>query len=84
MDESEFYNGRQLPARLKQQLDANDAAVAAQRQSTINQEQELARINRLYDAELDRLRRLWAGALPGSLPPVAPTQVSPAAPSAKR
>jgi hypothetical protein len=84
MDESEFYTGRQLPARLKQQLDANDAAVAAQRQSTITQELELARINRLYDAELDRLRRLWGGALPGSLPPVAPTQVSPAAPSARR
>jgi hypothetical protein len=59
--------------------------VAAQRQATINQELELARINRLYDAELDRLRRLWAGAsLPGSLPPVAPTQVSPGAPSARR
>ena len=84
MDESEFYAGRPMPARLRQQLDANDAAVAAQRQATINQELELARINRLYDAELDRLRRLWAGALPGSLPPVAPTQVSPGAPSARR
>ena len=28
-----------LPARLKQQLDANDAAVVAQRQSATNQEQ---------------------------------------------
>ena len=35
-------------------------------------------------AELDRLRRLWAGAPAGSLPPVAPTQVSPASPSAGR
>jgi hypothetical protein len=84
LDEAEFYTGRQLPARLKQQLDANDAAVAAQRQSSANQELELARINRLYDAELDRLRRLWTGAPPGSLPPVAPTQVSPVAPSARR
>ena len=97
LDEAEFFKGRQLPGRLKQQLDANDAGVAAQRQSAANQELELARINRLYDAELDRLRRLWAGALPGSLPPVAPTAtptpkptstaappVSPAAPSTMR
>ena len=83
LDESEFYTGRQIPPRLKQQLDANDAGVAAQRQSAANPELELARINRLYDAELDRLRRLWAGALPGSLPP-AELPVSPAAPSAKR
>jgi len=33
------------------------------------------RINRLYDAELDRLRRLWAGAPPGSLGPMAGSQV---------
>lgn len=83
LDEAEFYAGRQIPARLKQQLDANDAGVAAQRQSAANQELELARINRLYDAELDRLRRLWAGALPGSLPP-AEVALSPAAPSARR
>jgi hypothetical protein len=31
----------------------------------------LDRINRLYDIELDRLRRLWAGAPPGSLGPLA-------------
>lgn len=83
LDEAEFYTGRQIPPRLKQQLDANDAGVAAQRQSAANQELELARINRLYDVELDRLRRLWAGALPGSLPP-AEVAVSPAGPSAKR
>ncbi len=83
LDEAEFYNGKVLPARLKQQLDANDAAVVAQRQSATNQELELGRINRLYDAELARLRQLWGGALPGSLPPVEST-VSPAPPSATR
>ena len=56
---------------------------------------ELQRINRLYDAELARLRLLWAGATPGSLPPAeaparpaapatAPTKLRPAAPSASR
>ncbi|HOB94812.1 MAG TPA: DUF4124 domain-containing protein [Aquabacterium sp.] len=95
LDDAEFYKGRTLPARLKQQLDANDAAVVAQRQSATNQEQELQRINRLYDAELARLRLLWAGATPGSLPPAeaparpaapatAPTKLRPAAPSASR
>ena len=83
LDEAEFYKGRTLPARLKQQLDANDAGVAAQKQSAANQELELARINRLYDTELDRLRRLWTGALPGSLPP-ADVSFSPASPSATR
>lgn len=67
MNEAEFYIGRSLPAKLKGQLDANDAAVEAQRSSALNQQAELDRINRLYDAELERLRRLWAGAPAGSL-----------------
>lgn len=75
--EAEFYVGKPLPAKLKSQLDANDAAVEAQRSSALNQQAELDRINRLYDAELERLRRLWAGAPPGSLgalPVVPPAQ----------
>jgi hypothetical protein len=74
-NEAEFYVGKPLPAKLKGQLDANDAAVEAQRSSALNQQAELDRINRLYDAELERLRRLWAGAPVGSLgalPAVAP------------
>lgn len=89
LDEAEFYQGRMLPAQLKQALDNNEAAVVAQRQSAANQEQELARINRLYDLELDRLRLLWGGAMPGSLPPVeSPARpaapLRPAGPSASR
>jgi hypothetical protein len=68
-DEAEFFKGRALPPRLKQQLDANDVAVEAQRSATQNQQAELARINRLYDAELERLKKLWAGAPAGSLGP---------------
>jgi hypothetical protein len=56
-----------MPAKLKQQLDANDAAADAQRELIANQKVELVRITALYDAELQRLRRLWAGAQPGSL-----------------
>ncbi|CAN5194001.1 hypothetical protein BH11PSE10_BH11PSE10_15680 [soil metagenome] len=66
-DEAEFYKGRLLPAKLKQALDANDAGVDAQLQLIENQKAELVRINGRYDAELARLKRLWAGATPGSL-----------------
>lgn len=68
--EAEFYDGRQLPPKLKQALDANDAAAEAQRDASVNQQAELVRVNRLYDIELERLRRLWAGAVPGSLGPL--------------
>ncbi len=67
IDEQEFYKGRKLPAKLRQQLDANDAAVAAQKSLVQNQEDEIVRINNLYDVELERLKKLWAGASPGSM-----------------
>jgi hypothetical protein len=70
LDEAEFYAGKALPLKLRLQLDANDAGTEAQRSAMANQEAELVRINKLYDAELDRLRRLWAGALPGTLGPL--------------
>lgn len=67
MDEAEFYVGKPLPLKLKHQLDANDAATEAQRSLIQNQQSEIVRINSLYDAELARLKRLWAGAPAGSM-----------------
>lgn len=67
LDEAEFYKGKQMPAVLKASLDANDAAVQAQRNAARTQQAELERINRLYDAELAHLKKLWAGATPGSI-----------------
>jgi hypothetical protein len=67
MDESEFYVGKPLPGKLKLQLDANDASFDAQRSLLQNQRQEVTRIEQLFDAELLRLRSLWAGAQPGSM-----------------
>lgn len=67
LSEAEFYAGKPLPAKLRDQLDANDAALEAQRFSALNQQGELDRINGLYDAELERLRRLWAGVPAGAL-----------------
>ena len=83
-NEAEFYVGKPLPSKLKGLLDANDATVDAQRSSALNQQAELDRINRLYDAELERLRRLWAGAPAGSLGalPVVPAAHRPATTSA--
>jgi hypothetical protein len=74
--EAEFFAGREMPVRLRVQINAVEAATNAQREATVQQQAELARINRLFDIELDRLRRLWAGAAPGSMGPLAnPQQV---------
>jgi Domain of unknown function (DUF4124) len=66
LDESEFYVGKALPAKLKQLLDANDAATDAQRSLLQNQQEEIVRINANFDAELERLKRIWAGSTPAS------------------
>lgn len=85
--EAEFYEGKALPAKLRGQIEANDTSTAAQRESALTQEAELERVNRLYDAELARLRLLWAGAVPGSLGPIAaqpqPTPVAASASNLK-
>ena len=67
LDEAEFYTGKPLPGKLKTQLDANDASIEAQRMLAQNQQGEGVRINKLYDLELERLKKLWGGAPPGSL-----------------
>jgi hypothetical protein len=77
-DEAEFYAGRQMPPLLKQQLDGNEAAADAQRTLMLNQQAETLRINAAFDAELARLRAVWAGARPGSLGPM-PKASEPAA-----
>lgn len=67
MDEQEFYVGKQLPLKLRQAIDANDAAAEAQRNLIQNQKAEQVRVIKLYDDELERLRKLWSGARPGSM-----------------
>ena len=81
MDETEFYKGKPLPPKLKQQIEANEVATEAQKQLIVNQQAELGRINALYDAELEHLRKLWAGATPGS---IAPTPVAASAAPARK
>ncbi len=81
-NEAEFYQGKPLPMKIRQQLDANDAAVEAQKSAAANQAGELERMNKFYDAELERLRKLWGGAPPGSLGPLpVAAPVTPAEPT---
>lgn len=71
-EEAEFYVPlkKPLPAKLKQQIDANDASLEAQNGLVQNQQTEIVRINAKYDDELARLKKLWAGAPAGSLGPL--------------
>lgn len=66
--DAEFYKGKRLPIKLRTKMEANDAAQQAQTDAILSQKAEIVRINALYDAELARLKRLWAGAAPGSVP----------------
>lgn len=87
LEEAEFYKGKALPFKLKQQLDANDASTQAQRDAQTTQKAEQERVTKGFDAELARLKRLWAGAAPGSLGPgledAAPAAVKPAVAGSK-
>ena len=72
LEEAEFYRGRRMPPTLKQRLDNNDAAAAAQHNAIKNAQAEQQRINDKFDAQLERLRQLWKGAQPGTLGPPVP------------
>jgi hypothetical protein len=63
-----------MPLKLRQQIDGNDAAAEAQRDLLQNQKAEQVRVNDLYDLELERLRKLWSGAQPGSLGALPPPE----------
>ena len=76
--EAEFFKKKALPFKLRSRMEANEATQQAQRDITQNQKAEMVRINALYDLELARLRRLWAGARPGSLPTDAIPAAAPA------
>ena len=64
--EAEFYKGREMPRELKLKFGQNEAALQAQQDAAQNHLAEIRRINATYDQELTRLKRLWAGAAPGS------------------
>ena len=82
MDEAEFYTSKTMPAPLRAQLEGNETTAEAQRALIQNQQIEVQRINKLYDAELERLKRLWRGAPAGSLGPLPVGEEGPAASAA--
>jgi hypothetical protein len=87
-DEAEFYTGKTMPLKLKQQIESVDVSIEAQRSIAANQKVEVQRITDLYDGELGHLRKLWAGAEPGSIGPLpkaaAPVTAAASAPQRKR
>jgi Domain of unknown function (DUF4124) len=74
--DAEFYKGRTLPFKLKASIDGNQASQQAQQDIVENHEAEKVRITALFDTELARLRKLWAGVAPGSIPDEAASAAS--------
>jgi hypothetical protein len=64
LDDAEFYKGKRLPGALRVKLDGNEASQQAQKDIIENQQAEKVRIHGLYDTELARLKKLWAGQPP--------------------
>jgi hypothetical protein len=61
--EGEFYKTpSQWPAKLKRQLEDNEEQLAAQQRVIATQQEEKLRISKRFDAELARLKPLWAQA----------------------
>ncbi len=72
LDEAEFYPAGNLPPKLKRDLDANSAVIAAQMQAIANQKEEAEQKNKFYDEELAKLKKLWTAKGADSRPCVAP------------
>lgn len=85
--EREALPTKAVPAALRARIAANEGAVEAQQTILRDQEAERERLGLQFDAELTRLRALWAGATPGRMGPLpappaatAPPARSPSAP----
>ena len=65
-EEMEFYrkNPSKAPAYLRRAVEDNEQAQHEQRRAMANQQEEQARINARFDAELAHLKKLWAAATP--------------------
>lgn len=79
--EAGFYKAQaQWPAKLKRQFEDHDQQVAGQHRLIATQAEEKKRIHARFDAELARLKVLWARAngatvaAPATLPPAAPVR----------
>jgi hypothetical protein len=81
-NEAAFYAGKSSPAKLSQEMESLETSILAQQSSRQGLLAERERIQDLFNQEWLRLKRLWAGATPGSLgPEVAPTSKPAQAPA---
>ena len=78
-DEMEFYrkDPAKAPAKVRRAVEANAEAVAVQQRAIDGQQAERARINAHYDAQLVRLKALWA-THDKPTPPPTPARAAPA------
>jgi hypothetical protein len=68
--ERESNGKKALPQALRARIAANEGAIEAQNTILRDQQAERERLTQQYDAELARLRALWAGATPGRMGPI--------------
>ena len=61
-DEAAFYSGKPLPLTLQRKIEASDASFNALTDVFIGLRAEVATIEATRTAELEQLRKLWAGA----------------------
>jgi hypothetical protein len=73
LEEAEFYPSGNLPTKLRRDLDANTAVIAAQTQAIASQRDEAAQKNAFYDEELVKLKKLWLPRQAETRPCVAPS-----------
>jgi hypothetical protein len=59
LNETEYYNPKAMPVRLKVAMDSSDAALTAQKSLLQDRQAELLRVTKLYDDDLARLKKLW-------------------------
>lgn len=68
--EREALNGKPMPQALRARVAANEGAIEGQNTILRDEETERERLTQQFDAELTRLRALWAGAAPGQMGPI--------------
>jgi hypothetical protein len=68
--EREALGKKSMPQAMRARVAANEGAIEAQRTILRDQEAERERLTLQFDAELARLRALWAGAAPGRMGPI--------------
>ncbi|MFO1339553.1 MAG: hypothetical protein U1F53_15235 [Burkholderiaceae bacterium] len=79
--EREAVTTKTLPQSLRARIASNEGAIEAQQTILHDQQAERDRLNQQFDAELNRLRALWAGAVPGRLGPIQPAPVAASRPA---